>query len=40
MYQLLLEQKRFSLKKGKGSVIADRKLFLLILGHTITVHES
>ena len=32
--------KRFPLKKGKSTVIAERKKFLLILGHAITVHKS
>ena len=32
--------KRFPLKKGKSTVIAERKQFLLILGHALTVHES
>ena len=30
--------KRFPLKKGKSTVIAGRKQFLLIHGHAITVH--
>ena len=30
--------KRFPLKKGKSTVIAERKQFLLILDHAITVH--
>ena len=38
MYQLPL--KRFPLKKGKCTVIAERKQFPLILGHAITVHKS
>ena len=32
--------KRFPLKKGKSTVIAERKQFRLILGHAITVHKS
>ena len=32
--------KRFPLKKGKSTVIAERKQFLLILGHAITDHKS
>ena len=32
--------KRFPLKKRKSTVIAERKQFLLILGHAITVHKS
>ena len=32
--------KRFPLKKGKSTVIAERKQFSLILGHAITVHKS
>ena len=32
--------KRFPLKKGKSTVIAERKQFPLILGHAITVHKS
>ena len=32
--------KRFPLKKGKSTVIAERKQFLLILGHAVTVHKS
>ena len=35
--------KRFPLRKGKSTVIAKRKQFLLILltlGHAITVHKS
>ena len=32
--------KRFSLKKRKSTVIAERKIFLLILGHAITVRKS
>ena len=32
--------KRFPLKKGKSTVIAERKQFSLILGHAITVHNS
>ena len=32
--------KRFPLKKGKSTVIAERKQFLLTLGHVITVHKS
>ena len=32
--------KRFPLKKGKSTVIAERKQYLLILGHAITVHKS
>ena len=32
--------KRFSIKKVKSTVIAERKQFLLILGHPITVHKS
>ena len=31
--------KKFPLKKGKISVIAERKQFSLILGHAITVHK-
>ena len=31
---------RFSLKKGKSTVIAERKQFSLILVHAITVHKS
>ena len=32
--------KMLPLKKGKSTVIAERKQFLLILGHAITVHKS
>ena len=32
--------KKFPLKKGKITVIAERKPFPLILGHAITVHKS
>ena len=32
--------KRFPLKKGKSTVIAERKQFPLILSHVITVHKS
>ena len=32
--------KRFPLKKGKSTVIAERKQFPLILGHAITLHKS
>ena len=32
--------KKFPLKKGEITVIAERKQFLLILGHAITVHKS
>ena len=32
--------KRFPLKKEKSTVIAERKQFLLILGHAMTVHKS
>ena len=32
--------KRFPLKKGKSTVVAERKQFLLIHGHEITVRES
>ena len=32
--------KTFLLKKGKNIVIAERKQFLLILGHAITIHKS
>ena len=32
--------KRFPLRIGKSSVIAEKKQFLLILGHAITVHKS
>ena len=32
--------KRFPLKKGKSTVIAERKQFPLIFGHAITVHKS
>ena len=28
------------LKKGESTVIAERKQFLLILGHVITIHKS
>ena len=38
--RLDLRAKRFPLKKGKSTVIAERKQFLLILGHAITVHKS
>ena len=31
--------KKFLLKKGKSTVIVERKQFLLILGHAITVHK-
>ena len=30
--------KRFPLKRGKSTVIAERKQFPLIVGHEITVH--
>ena len=33
-------EKRFPLKKGKTTVIAQRKQFLLMFGHAITVHKS
>ena len=32
--------KKSPLKKGKSTVIAERRQFLLILGHAITVHKS
>ena len=32
--------KRFPLKKGKSTVVAERKQFPLIHGHEITVHKS
>ena len=32
--------KKFPFKKGKITVIAERKKFPLILGHTFTVHKS
>ena len=32
--------KSFPLKKGKSTVVAERKQFPLILGHAITVHKS
>ena len=32
--------KKFPSKKGKSTVIAERKQFSLILGHAITVHKS
>ena len=32
--------KRLPLKKGKSAVITERKQFLLILGHAVTVHKS
>ena len=32
--------KRFPLKKGKNTVITERKQFLLIRGHAVTVHKS
>ena len=32
--------KRFRLKKGKSTFIAERKQFPLILGHAVTVHKS
>ena len=32
--------KRFPLKKGKSTAIAERKHIPLILGHGITVHKS
>ena len=32
--------KKFPLKKGKSTVIAERKQFPLILGHAITAHKS
>ena len=32
-------KKRFPLKKGKSTVIVERKQFLLIFGHAITVHK-
>ena len=32
--------KRFPLKKGKITVIVERKQSLLMLGHAITVHKS
>ena len=32
--------KNFPLKRGKSTVIAERKQFPLILGHAITVHKS
>ena len=32
--------KRFQLKKGKSTAIADRKQFPLILGDAITIHKS
>ena len=32
--------KSFPLKKGKSTVIAERKQFSLILAHAITVHKS
>ena len=32
--------KRFPLKKGKSTVIAERKQFLLIIDHAITIHKS
>ena len=32
--------KRFALKKGKSTIITERKQFLLTLRHAITVHKS
>ena len=32
--------KKYFLKKGRMTVIAERKQFPLILGHVITVHKS
>ena len=32
--------KRFPLKKGNSTAIAERKQFLLIVGHAITVYKS
>ena len=37
---IIVRGKRFPLKKRKSTVIAERKQFLLILGHAITVHKS
>ena len=37
---ITVRTKRFPLKKGKSTVIAERKQFPLILGHIITVHKS
>ena len=34
------QTKRFPFKKGKSTIIAEKKQFLLILGHAITVHKS
>ena len=38
--QITARSKKFPLKKGKSTVIAERKQFPLILGHAITVHKS
>ena len=38
--QITARTKRFPLKKGKSTVITERKQFLLILDHAITVHKS
>ena len=38
--QVTARSKKFPLKKGKSTVIAERKQFPLILGHAITVHKS
>ena len=32
--------KRFPLKNGKSNVISEKKSFLLILGHAVTIHKS
>ena len=40
MWPITARAKRFPLKKGKSTVIAERKQFLLILGHAITDHKS
>ena len=37
---VIARAKRFPFKKGESFVIADRKQFLLILGHVVTVHKS
>ena len=37
---ITIRAKRFLLKKGRNTVIAERKQLLLIRAHTITVHKS
>ena len=37
---IIARAKKFPFKKGKNTLIAERKQFLFVLGHVITVHKS